>query len=972
MRRVCLLLMRFITALAAVILATVAAIAAPAPPPTPAPKPAATPTPLPTPTPTLIPTPTPVPQVLFPFALPPLESAAADKPVAPDVSWLNPTPAGASGFVAVRGEHFVDGQGKPLRFWGVNLNFSGLFPSKEDAPKIASRIARFGFNAARIHHFEGYPAPNGLWKSIGYGSSRVKMPRGIDPAQLDRLDFFLSELIKNGIYINLNLHTGRKVNQAEGVPFAADLPEKDKGVDYFDERLIALQKEFSRTLLNHVNPYTGRAYKDEPGVCAVEVSNENSLLGMWLSGTLKMPPQYSEALQKRWNEWLARKYTEASLRAAWTEIDAPLHLGELLAQPLPYDIINPNAPDSRIPVALNSLSRYKLATVTGAVGNLVVDAAGGPLSPDGLPDPGLSINMQRTGTVSWAFQVNRDGLDLQEGQPYTLTFRARADTPRQISVNLWQDQEPNRFEGFTGYANLTANWEKYTFVFRPSNPDPQHSRLSWNLGNQTGTVQLADMELQAGGRITAPETWTLARGLPLIEFKTTPILAARRDFAEFLGEIEKQYAADMRAFLKTEIGLKVPIWQSQAQFGGWGGIAREMESDAIDLHAYWKHPDLGGNGWTTTAWKIGNQSMTAAAMIDPLSAFALFRVAGKPFVMSEWNSGQPNDFSAETLLMAAAYAAWQDWAAVYLFDYHSNGSYNRDRFENFFSIDTHPVKMATAPAAALLYRRPPPGASAVGASTAGASAADASAASLEAAPGDLKAADTAVTLTMPRAMLWNEVAGFADGPTATPIIKTWRDAGAPRAAPLEGKAYVRFNSGVFPTASRATLRAPQVLLSDTRQIVWNRGTNTFCVNTPKTKVVIGFLGGRSTMADEFQIAMPPSQSNFAAFALSSLDDGAIAQSKRLLLVAAGKAENQAMGWNADRSSVGNNWGNGPTRVEGIVANIRVLTNYKNARVWALDVSGQQRSEVPSALRNGVLRFSIGPQWKTLWYEIVSR
>src|SRR5690606_28652138 len=121
---------------------------------------------------------------------------------------------------------------------------------------------------------------------------------------------------------------------------------------------------------------------------------------------------------------------------------------------------------------------------------------------------------------------------------------------------------------------------------------------------------------------------------------------------------------------------------------------------------YWKHPTFGSGAWSDTNWKVENASMAAAPGIDPLSGFAFYRLKGKPFVMSEWNSGQPNDFGSESLLMIAAYAAWQDWAGIYLFDYHSSGDYDRDYFRGYFSIDTHPAKMATAPAAALMYRRP--------------------------------------------------------------------------------------------------------------------------------------------------------------------------------------------------------------------------------------------------------------------------
>ena len=807
----------------------------------------------------------------------------------------------------------------------------------------------------RLHHYEGYAAPNGIWKTAATGSSRVKLPREFDPVQLDRFDFFISELIKRGIYIDLNLHVGRKTLEGEGVAGAANLPEKDKGVSYFDPKLIQLQKDFSRAILTHVNPYLKHGLNAEPGVCAIEMNNEDSLLGLWLDSSLTMPLEYQRVLAERWNDWLQKHYDEKSLRAAWTEVSDPISGANLIAQPFPPQIINADSVDAQVPVAMNALPRYSLATVTGAQGKVAVDTISGP-TVDGFVRPGITVSLARPGTVSWAFQLNRDGLDVQENQPYTLSFWARADTPRRISVNLWQDRAPSRFGGFTGYANLTVNWEKYVFVFRPSNPDPGHSRLSWNLGNQAGQVQFGEFDLRSGGSIAAPSSWTLANSVPLIDPKTTQVLAARRDYAQFLGEIENDYVKSMRAFLRDDLKVRVPIWNTQAQFGGWGGVARETQSDAIDVHAYWKHPDFGAGTWNNVAWKVGNVSMTTAAPTDPLSAFALFRLRGKPFVMSEWNSGQPNDFGAETLPMIAAYAAWQDWSAVFLFDYHSSGDFNRNRFENFFSIDTQPVKMATAPLSALMFRRPNPDAS-----------------TRQANPlGDLDVAQDSVTLTMPLDLLWREVGGFATGPSAAPLVRTWSDAGVSRALGWQKRVYVNLGSGSFPTASRVDGDLPKQLVSDTGQIFWDTRSNVFRVDAPRSKVAIGTLGGRKTFLDELSITMPPSVSNWAMVGLSSLDGADVSSSRRLLLTVCGKAENLNMGWNADRSSVGSKWGDGPTQVEGITADIALSTDLTNATVWALDSSGNRNLRVASTRgADGILRFSAGPQNRTLWYEIAA-
>jgi hypothetical protein len=343
----------------------------------------------------------------FPFALPPFDGSVTPT----DVSFLNEKPAGAKGFIATRGENFVDGAGRPLRLWGVNLNFNGVFPPKTEAPRIARRLAKFGFNAARLHHYEGNVAPLGIWKAASVGSSRVAIPREFDTDALDRMDFFIAELIKNGIYINLNLHVARKTTEADGIAGAASLPDKDKGADFFDEKLIALQNDFSRAILTHINPYTTRALKDEPGVCAVEVTNEDSLLGLWLDGGWKAPPAVNDALRARWNAWLRAKYSDVKLRAAWTEVNDPLDAKNLFDYPIPISVLNPNAPDARTAVGLNSLGRLKLATVTGASGTVLVDSNAGP-TIDGWVRPGATFSLNRPGTATWAFQVNRDGFRL--------------------------------------------------------------------------------------------------------------------------------------------------------------------------------------------------------------------------------------------------------------------------------------------------------------------------------------------------------------------------------------------------------------------------------------------------------------------------------------------------------------------------------------------------------------------------------
>ncbi|MFA5190182.1 MAG: hypothetical protein WC740_05625, partial [Verrucomicrobiia bacterium] len=69
--------------------------------------------------------------------------------------------------------------------------------------------------------------------------------------------------------------------------------------------------------------------------------------------------------------------------------------------------------------------------------------------------------------------------------------------------------------------------------------------------------------------------------------------------------------------------------------------------------------------------------------------------------------------------------------------------------------------------------------------------------------------------------------------------------------------------------------------------------------------------------------------------------------------------------------VSNKWGSTPTVCEGIGAKVTLDTKLKSVRVFALDGSGARGGEVPSMLADGRLSFEIGPQFKTLWYEIAA-
>lgn len=235
-----------------------------------------------------------------------------------DVSCLLQAPAGQGGFIRSRDGHLVRPDGTRFRIWGLNATMQAGLPSKAHAPVVAANLARRGINCIRFHFLDRL-AP------VGLIAADRNDTRAFDGPQLDRLDFFIAELKRRGIYADLNLNVGRTYKAGDGVR-DFELLGFPKGLTYFDERLIELQKEYARELLTHVNPYTGRAYRDEPAVALVEFVNENSLVEAWFSDRLlgqqtnkpagtwhDIPPSYAAALTEKYNAWLKRRLSAEAL-----------------------------------------------------------------------------------------------------------------------------------------------------------------------------------------------------------------------------------------------------------------------------------------------------------------------------------------------------------------------------------------------------------------------------------------------------------------------------------------------------------------------------------------------------------------------------------------------------------------------------------------------------------------------------------
>lgn len=247
-----------------------------------------------------------------------------------NLSSLLEKPAGRDGFLHLKDGHFFTPSGDRFRIWGVNLTAGACYPEKNDAVKVAQMLSAIGVNAVRFHFLDAnWGADRTIFRSD------TNTTRMLSETQLDKLDYFVSELKKEGIYSNFNLNVGRNFREGDQVPFHQYLGLA-KGVTLFDDRIIELQKEYAMQLLTHVNSYTGNEYRNEPALAFLEIVNENSLVEAWFRGHLEgthnstntstwidIPKYYSDKLTEKYNQWLKINLTSNELKSLYKKIGIP-------------------------------------------------------------------------------------------------------------------------------------------------------------------------------------------------------------------------------------------------------------------------------------------------------------------------------------------------------------------------------------------------------------------------------------------------------------------------------------------------------------------------------------------------------------------------------------------------------------------------------------------------------------------------
>lgn len=409
------------------------------------------------------------------------------------------------------------------------------------------------------------------------------------------------------------------------------------------------------------------------------------------------------------------------------------------------------------------------------------------------------------------------------------------------------------------------------------------------------------------------------------------------DKANFLASEQiKFYNKFVAAIRKTGYkGLIIgSCWQAGSGIAHLWNLYADAQTGVVDRHNY----SGGGTGHTFKPGKVNNEAMVNTPGSGLLST-GFQQVSNRPFFISEWMSLIPNEWTAESSPIIAAYGmGLQGWDASFAFamDYDhftptiqsGHGVYNV----------TSPTQLALYPAlSSMIYRG-------------------------DVAKGKIVANRKVSVQDLEKGKLpfFEKVEQESD---VKKLMAT-----VPLAALAAGRVVLSFDS---LKGNDEAMESKQLIdtinhsvVSSTKQLKWNYGSNKyFTVNTGGTQ---GFVGFAKNIPIKLQDVALTTSNEFAVILVSCLENGkTIKNADRLIVTCMARAKNTDMQYNNDHTQL-LEVGKAPLLIEAVSVVLSV-NNKRYNKLYILDHSGNRTGQsVP--FKNGKVHLD-GSTYKSIYYEL---
>jgi hypothetical protein len=389
--------------------------------------------------------------------------------------------------------------------------------------------------------------------------------------------------------------------------------------------------------------------------------------------------------------------------------------------------------------------------------------------------------------------------------------------------------------------------------------------------------------------------------------------------------------------LRNSLGCPAPMLLTQNYYN-LTNIASRSIGEIVGSHSYWQHPVFPNTPWDPVDWFIYN-----TPQIGDENPYAILRlqycaVAGKPFLMGEYNEPHPSFYQCEMVPELFAYSGFWGYDAVLLYSYSHDSDLSRRHWDNFFDIHCDPKIMVQLVPWTIAFRR-----------------------------GDISPSLSPVSINYKL----EDIFDFD--------IETRSNWNPPLTIDGYLNSFCSFEHAIFRKDMNATETPPgnqyginsptgPVFISDTGELTWDNTNGVFTVAADGICAIVGSLSGEEISSGPLTTFL--TQPDFASITAVALEESSLLEADSILLVAVGQSGNRNMGWNSNFTTVGNNWGDPPTFMEPVLGQIKMLGECDSSIVFTLDTLGFPLDTLPSEINNSKVAFNLVGD--TPWYLLVRK
>jgi len=208
-----------------------------------------------------------------------------------DLRSLNEKRAGEKGPLKADGDVLRYADGRPARFWAVNVGPGMIEQAPAQVQYLARRLAKVGVNMVRIH--------GGVWDA-------ALAPKA---DYIGRLQQAVAAFRDQGIYVHLSFYFPLWVDAGKsGLAGYSGDGKHPFALTYIDPAFEERWRGWAKALLGSPDPHAGGVpLAKNPAVGIIELVNEDSLF-FWTFGEKNIPAPYWETLELRFAAWLGKRH----------------------------------------------------------------------------------------------------------------------------------------------------------------------------------------------------------------------------------------------------------------------------------------------------------------------------------------------------------------------------------------------------------------------------------------------------------------------------------------------------------------------------------------------------------------------------------------------------------------------------------------------------------------------------------------